>query len=179
MEESPEASFRIRRKDFNPKKSWGNEGVVPGTHLVMTVCGCLIYALNKCATTLNDANVMACAIMIEVCESYARLKGDFQSSLHALPLKQVTMESERLKRAQEARNATQKTGQNCKADVDKMTTPDDLCATIVLLIANAMASSSDQTASMRTASIMCALDEYDWNKLNNGKLTLYGMLLTK
>ena len=169
MGEFSEASFRIRRKDFSPKKPWAIEGAVPGAHLVMTVFGCLIYALNQCANTLNDANVMACANMIQVCESYASVKDDFQSCLKALPLDQVKLESEKLNRAIEAKSATQKTGQNCKGDVDKIKTPDDLCAIIVSLITNAIASGNDATASVKTSSLICALGDYDWSKLNSGK----------
>ena len=172
MKEFSEASFRMRRKDFSPKKPWQVEGAVPGTHLVMTVFGCLIYAMNQCATTLNDANVLACANMIQVCESYANVKDDFQSCLKALPLTQVTLESDRLNRAFEAKNVTQKAGQNCKDDVEKIKTPDDLCAVIVSLITNAMASASDPTASVKTSSLMCALEDYDWKNLDSGKLTI-------
>ena len=119
---------------------------------------------------MNDSNIMTCAAMIEVCTSYANVKGDFQSSLNALPLKQVSMESERLKRDGETRNASHRTGEAAQADVNNMATSDDLCATIVTLIANAMASASDPTCSMRTAALMSALGEFDWAKLSGGTL---------
>ena len=175
IKEFPEASFRVRRKDFNPKKPWSAEGAVPGAHLVMTVFGCLIYELNQCATTMNDANISSCAAMIAVCTSYADVKDDFQSSLKALPVRQVTMEAERLKRAEEARNASQRTGEAVKNDVNNMSTAEDLCSTVVNLITNARASESDQTCSMRTAAIMSALEEYDWQKLSKGTIATWAM----
>ena len=168
VKEFSEASFRIRRKDFDPKKPWNNAGTVPGTHLVMTVFGCLIYTLNQCATTMSDVNVRACATMIEVCTSYANVKDDFQSSIRALPLKQVTAEYEKLKRAQEAKKVTENAGESCKADIDKMASADDLCTTIVSIITCARAASTDQTASMKTASIIHALEEFGWNLLGKG-----------
>ena len=128
----------------------------------MTVFGCLIYELNQCATTMNDANITTCAAMIDVRTSYANVKDDFQSSLSALPVRQVTLEAERLKRAEESRNASQRTGEAVKSDVNSMATADDLCATVVNLFTNARASYSDTTCSMRTAAIMSALEEYDW-----------------
>lgn len=175
MKEFSEASFRIRSKEFNPKKPWATEGVIPGTHVVMTVFGCLIYEMNQCATTMNEANLMSCASMIDVCRSYANVKDDFQASLNALPLKQVIAESDKLKRAEEARSATQRTGEACKSDVQKMANPEDLCATVVTLITNARASASDQTASMRTAAIMAALTEFDWSKLQKGTYFTLGI----
>ena len=176
IKEFPEASFRIRRKDFSPKKPWTTDGVIPGTHLVMTVFGCLIYELNQCATTMNDTNVISCAAMIDVCTAYAHVKDDFQSSLNALPRKQVTMEAERLKRAEEARSATQRTGEDCNANVDIMMSSDDLCDTVVSLIANARDSSSGQAATMRTASTMCALCESPRGESVKVNMILPGML---
>ena len=108
--------------------------------------------------------------MIEVCTSYANVKDDFQSSLNALPIRQVTMESERLKRAEETRNASQRTGEAVKNDVNNMSTSDDICAEIVNLITNARASASDPTCSMRTAALMSALEEFEWQKLSKGTL---------
>ena len=65
---------------------------------------------------MNDANVLSCAAMIDVCASYAAVKDDFMSSLHALPLKQVKSEAARIKRTQEAKSATQRTGESYKRD---------------------------------------------------------------
>ena len=172
VKEFSEASFRVRRKDFNPKKPWTTEGAVPGTHLVMAVFGCLIYELNQCATTMNDTNISTCAAMIDVCTTYANVKDDFQSSLNALPVKQVTQEAERLKRAEDTRNASKRTGKTVKEDVNSMTTSEDLCATVVKLITNARASETDQTSSMMTAAIMSALEEYEWHKLSGGTLIM-------
>ena len=123
---------------------------------------------------MNDANVMACAGMIGVWTSYANVKGDLQSSLNALPVKQVAMEAERLKRAEEARSATQRTGELRNADVGDMASSEDLRAAVFSLIANAGASSSDQTASAKAAAIMSALEEFQWCKLSKGTLVALG-----
>ena len=84
------------------------------------------------------------------------------------------MEAERLKRAEEARSATQRTGEVRKADVNNMASSDDLCAAVVSLIANARDSSSDQTVSMKAAAIMSALEEFQRCNLSKGTLVTLG-----
>ena len=121
---------------------------------------------------MNDANVLSCAAMIDVCSSYAAVKEDFMSSMHAIPLKQVKSEASRLKRTEEARSATQRTGESHNQNVDGVATSEDLCAILVTLITNARASANDQEASMNTAAIMCALEEFNWEKLKKGKIDI-------
>ena len=166
--EFAEASFRVKRNDFNPTVPWNAESGEPGTHIVLAVFGCLINEINKCCASFTDASISSCATMIDVCNSYAKKKDDFLASLHALPIKSITDQALKLTRNKEEKAATKATGASCKADVDKMKTVDDLCAVVVTLISNARAASGDTGASMRVAAIFNALDDFDWAKCKIG-----------
>ena len=172
LEQSPEASFRIKRSDFDPTIEWRADQGEPGTHIVMAVFGCLIYELNKCDESFSEANVSACAWVVTVCSSYADKKDDFRSSMQARPLKSVLAESKKLLRYKEEKLSTSQTAEACKRAVTSMATVKDLCAVIANLVTNAKASEQDNGASMRCSSILNALEEFKRADCKIGKLRL-------
>ena len=134
----------------------------------MAVFGCLINEINKCPTSFTDATAQSCSAMLDVCTSYDKKKDDFPASLYALPTGAVVDQAAKISKYKEEKAPTTQTGVTCKADVGKMQTADDLCAVIVNLISNARAANVDSGASMRSAAIMDALDEFDWSNCKIG-----------
>ena len=128
----------------------------------MAVFGCLINEIDKRCASFTDTTISSCAAMINVCNSYAKKKGDFLASPHALPTKSITDHASKLSKNKQERAETKATGSSCEADVDQMKTVDDLCAVVVTLISNARAASGDTGASMRVAAIFNALGDFDW-----------------
>ena len=170
MKEFSEASFRIKRSDFDPLVEWKAEQGDPGTHLVMAVFGCQVYALNKCAESFSESNVKECARMVKVCSSYAEKKDDFRPSLHALPLKTVLEESKKLNQYAEDKLATSQTAEACRKAVTAMVTVQDLCSVVVNLVTNAKTARHDNAASMRCSAILNALEEFEWPECKISKL---------
>ena len=135
----------------------------------MAVVGCLIYEINLFPTSFADASITACASMCDVCATYAKRKDDFLASPHAIPTKEMAEEASNLEMTKVEKDATLKTGDACKADVDQMKTVGDLCDVVVSLISNARAANGDTGSSMRSAAILHALVEFDRSSTKIGK----------
>ena len=66
MEEFPESPFRVKMEVCDPTSPWKAELGEPGAHSAMAVFGCLIYEINRCANTFNDASIASRASMFDV-----------------------------------------------------------------------------------------------------------------
>ena len=165
--EFAESSFRTKSTVFNPCSPM-RDNLEPGAHIVMAVFGVLIYEMNQCAATMTPTNVSTCFDQLQVCKSYAGVKGDFSSVLSGLPTKLIEIVADKTKKSTLEGKTTKEDYETIYASINDMGAIDKLVTQVVKLVTAAKTSPS--ATSSPCALLWTSMGEFDWAKLENGTL---------
>ena len=133
---------------------------------MLAVFGVLIFEMNKRATTYSDANVEACKLQIDVCESYATAKDDFSSVLSALPTKAIQFSSTQITKLQRDGNKSVNDYEQIAQEINQMDTADKLRSVIVKLVC--AAKDPNMSDAVNTSLYWTALQSMKWKTLEKG-----------